>query len=144
MSGHFILWNIKTAQRDACLRNYGNSAWSVIQHANVGWNLASRGVLANVKAGANIGNRTGLPPHRYLQFPGGAPTLPQRTFLFGSDGLWIKDLVRPNSPGLGLTGLCPAAAAKWGEGRYQEALIEQITHGGTSIEIYYLDGKEIS
>jgi len=144
MSGHFILKNITTAQKDECLAKYAQSSWSVLQHAAVGWNAGSRLVLQNALSGQNINNRNGLPPHRYLGFPAGQPTVEQLTFLSGHDADWIRDMVRPNSPGLGLTGLCPNAAAEWAQGRKKEALIEQIKNGATSIEIYYLNGNEMA
>ena len=144
MAGHFLVWGIAQADITWCTQHYANSTWGTIQHQAVGWNAGSRAVLQNVKNGIGIGNRNGLPPHRYLEFPGGEPSAVQRQRLLSNDALWTLNMERPNVPGLGLTALCPAAEVEWAEGRKRQALFAQITHGATSIEVYYIGRNEMA
>jgi hypothetical protein len=153
MSGHFVVWRLALNDRDDVLANYVGSTWSALAHAAgtpdglggvfPGWTPASRQLVTQVGNGSsNLPNRSGLPPHRYLQFPGGAPTPAQEAFL--KPKYWINNLVRPSDPGFGIVALAPAAAISWNAGNRYQALIDQITHGNTSIEVYYIGGKEMS
>jgi hypothetical protein len=108
-----------------------------------GWTDASRDELNRVRNGSSaLVNRNGLPPHRYLAIPPGSTSPAQITYLRGC--YWINDLVRPSDPGFGIVALDPEAATEWSNGRKLEALVAQIAHGATSIEIYYLGGQEMS
>lgn len=140
MAGHFILRNISTA--DLAIAQSRRATWSAkAEHANVGWNAASRDVLARALRGQPIGSRAGLPPHRYLECKFSAGTALE-TYLRGA--AWADQLVRPGSAGLGLRQLCPSAAAAWQRGDRTGALVEQFRHGTATMEIYYTNGLEMS
>jgi hypothetical protein len=143
MAGHFLLYSIEESERDQCLAEYGNSRWGELEHHTVEWNGASRGVLQRVRDRLPIENRAGLPPHRYLSFPAGQPTGEKAKFLFSYATEWILKMQRPATNGLGLRTLCPAAMVEWDLGRKREALAAQISHGTTSIEVYYLGTLEM-
>ncbi|GAB2724500.1 hypothetical protein [Kitasatospora kifunensis] len=141
MSGHFILVNIDTHELNS--GKLVGGTWSAkAEHASVGWNQASRAVLTQALNGQPIGNRSGLPPHRYLSFALSSTTPDKvRTYLRGVE--WASRLVRPNSTGLGLTALSPKAQTAWATGDRHLALIEQYNHGTVTMEIYYFDSLEM-
>jgi hypothetical protein len=152
MAGHFVLWRISTKDRDELRWNYAGVEWSGMAHAVggvngaggafQGWTPQTREALAKVRDGrGGLANRNDLPPHRYIAFPPGAPTREQVDYLRGC--YWINDLVRPSDAGFGVSALAPAAQAHWSNGKRLEALVSQITHGGTSIEVYYIGKKEM-
>ena len=100
-----------------------------------------------MRSGVAIGNRNLIPPHKYLGFPPGAPAAGLAAQLLADKYGWITGLERPVNAGFGVVALCPAAAAAWNAGQsgYKyDALVAQITHGATSVEVYYLGSKEIT
>ncbi|MCC3466240.1 MULTISPECIES: hypothetical protein [unclassified Microcoleus] len=152
MAGQFVLWRIDPNDRDNFIANFSGSKWSELAHREntpngngglfPGWTAASRDLINRVRNGSsNLANRNNLPPHRYLQIPGGLPNAAQVNYL--RTCYWINDLVRPSDPGFGIVALAPAAVAAWSNGKKVDSLVAQITHGATSIEIYYLGGKEM-
>ncbi|WP_058044448.1 hypothetical protein [Streptomyces roseifaciens] len=139
MAGHFILKSISNS--DLTIATSKGAAWSPLQHANVGWNAASRAVLSKALSGQSIGNRDGLPPHRYLESKvSTGPTLEKYLRSAG----WADLLIRPASPGLGLRELSPKAKAAWDRGDRTGALVEQFLHGTATVEVYYINGTEMS
>lgn len=152
MAGHFLLKSISTDEKNAIIAGFTGTTWSATAHvagtANgaggvfPGWNEGSRLTLGHAFAGIAIGNRNNLPPHKYLQFPGtAAPTPAQLTAIHKSNDL--REITHPDDAGLGLRALCAAALTEWNAGKKLAALIAQIMHGATSIEIYYLGKQEI-
>lgn len=151
MAGHFIVWRITPQQKDGVIQNCPGSAWSGLAHAAgvmggggafPGWTPASRAILDGIRNGIGApANRNGFPPHRYLQFPGGAPAGATVDYLRKCE--WVTSLYIPTFAGVGMVQLCVAARAKWDSGDKGGALIEQITHGATSVEVYYLGKKEM-
>ncbi|MFI2188086.1 hypothetical protein [Streptomyces sioyaensis] len=139
MAGHFILSSITTS--DLAIARQKGATWSVLQHATVGWNTASRAVLSKALSGQAIGNRDGLPPHRYLECKASVGATLE-TYLRGAG--WADLLLRPNSAGLGLRELSTKAAAAWARGDRTATLVEQFLHGTASIEVYYISGTEMS
>ena len=139
MAGHFVLRSITNS--DLVMAQQRGCQWSALQHGGVGWTPASRAVLTTALT-QGIHDRSGLPPHRYLQFgPFGADGVNGgilRPYLQGAG--WADGLVRPN---MGLRGLVPAAAALWPR-NLGAAMVAQADAGATSIEIYYTSGYEIS
>jgi len=55
----------------------------------------------------------------------------------------VNDLQRPNDGGFCVVGLSASAAANWSNGKKVDALVAQITHRATSIEIRYLGETEV-
>ena len=154
MAGQFVLWKIQQNVIDNYLA--AGAAWTVLAHgAGVangaggvfpGWTPGSRDDLNRVRSGVGVPNRNNIPPHRYLTFPGGAPGGLLAAQLVADKYLWINDLERPSSAGFGMVALCPAAQAAWaaGQSAYKyDALVAQITHGATSVEVYYLGSHEM-
>jgi hypothetical protein len=151
MAGHFILWKITPEQRDGVLNNYAGSVWSGLAHAAgvmggggafPGWTPGSRAILNGIRNATGApANRNGFPPHRYVQFPAGAPTPLQADYLRKCE--WVTGLYIPTYAGVGMVALCIAAKQRWDAGDRGGALIEQITHGATSVEVYYLGKKEM-
>ncbi len=155
MAGHFVLWKMQVADRDACVA--AGAGWTGLAHAAgvgngaggvfPGWTQASRDDLNRVRSAHGVPNRNNIPPHRYLTFPGGAPAALLAAQLLADRDRWISSLERPSSVGFGMVALCAAAQAAWtgGQSAYRyDALIAQITHGATSVEIYYLGSKEMT
>lgn len=154
MAGHFVLWRIHPQDAADIFLNFPGSAFSPLQHAAgaaigpgggvfPGWTPASRALLNSVKEGrSNMVNRNGLPPHKYVMFPPGAPNPAQVAFLRGV--YWVNDLYRPTDTGFGLTALSLAAAAEWNNNRKVDALVAQITNGATSLEVYYVGSSEVN
>jgi hypothetical protein len=87
MSGHFVLKNISVSDQAIAVSAGANR--SGLQHSEVGWNTNSRGVLSNALQGRDIGDRAGLPPHRYLQFSYNNANMRDQTsrYLQGQAGL---------------------------------------------------------
>ncbi|QRN93497.1 hypothetical protein JRI60_30465 [Archangium violaceum] len=144
MAGHFILKNISTTELAIAQATPYNCAWSALQHANVGWTTASRLVLTNALAGVGIGNRDGLPPHRYLNLQDNIATDVAKFHAYLRGASWVERLVRPNSAGLGLRALAGPAATHWAAGRVADAVIAQLATGPVSIEIYYTNNAEMA
>lgn len=153
MAGQFVVWRMSMDDINNFIINFPGTVWTGLAHQAgqingaggvfPGWTPASRALLNQVRDGrGGIGNRNGLPPHRYLQIPGGAPTQVQIDYLWTC--YWVNDLVRPSDPGFGIVNLAPAAALAWNNGKKVDSLVAQITHGATSIEAYYLGSKEMS
>ncbi|CAM5545246.1 hypothetical protein [Streptomyces abikoensis] len=139
MAGHFILKSISNT--DLTIATSKKATWSPLQHGNIGWNTASRAVLSNALAGRPIGNRDGLPPHRYLEAKVSAGSELEK--YLRSAG-WADLLIRPASQGLGLRELSPKAKAAWDRGDRTGALVEQFLHGTATVEVYYINGTEMS
>lgn len=104
-----------------------------------GWNEGSRGVLNLGLGDERLGNRSGLPPHRYLGFdvgsikPGGASAkYVMKTAL--AEG-WVTQLVRPI--GMGLSELAAPARVDWPDHK-AKAFAKQIVANGASVEIYHV------
>ena len=157
MAGQFVLWKMPP-QVLATYTGIPGVGWTGLAHAArtpsgvvgvdfAGWTVQTSAELNRVRSGVAIGNRNNLPPHRYLTFPPGQPGLALATQLQLDKYGWLTDLERPVNVGFGLVALCPAAAAIWNAGQTayrHDALIAQITHGATSIEVYYLGSKQMS
>ncbi|WP_405842366.1 hypothetical protein OG528_28990 [Streptomyces platensis] len=124
MAGHFILKSITTPDLATALDK--SATWSVLQHKDVGWTAASRAVLTRALGGQAIGNRDGLPPHRYLECKASAG---EKLEEYLKRAGWADLLLRPNSAGLGLRVLSTKAAAAWARGDRNGALVEQFLHG---------------
>ncbi|WP_394180081.1 hypothetical protein [Marinomonas posidonica] len=146
MSGHFVLQNI-TNQEIEDIQN----AWlqdqlpvpvlGPLQHDNIGWNGASRAQLVQAMGGG-IPNRTGLPPHKYLDFGVGQIGPKGQLYLFEnyqSNG-WIRRILRPE---MGLKTLSNNAQTQWMLDRLRESFINQIKDNGATLEIYYFNNGEI-
>ncbi|MBP0481361.1 hypothetical protein [Sagittula salina] len=140
MAGHFLLPSLPYTELYAA-QTLAAARWSGRAHAAVGWNQASEAVLTAAINGGNIGNRNGLPPHRYLQFDA-EPNLSEDATRYFNFASWVDALTRPASIGLGLRALCPAAQQSWPHDK-SRALREQIAHGDVSVEVYYLSGIKI-
>lgn len=152
MAGHFVVWRLSVDERDQAIATFG-ATWTGLAHAAgvgngdggvfPGWTGASRDLLNRIRGGChNPPNRNGLPPHRYLEFQGGSPSPAQVTAL--RSWYWTNDLNRPTSAGFGMVGLSPAATVEWAAGRKADALLAQIRHGATSVEVYYLGRAEMT
>ncbi len=157
MAGHFIVWRI-TPQDVVSAKAFNFTMSPALDHDPAthvlaghplfpgfwpGWTAQTRGVLDQARKGMNITNRNFLPPHKYLQHAAGQFTAEQQISL--RTQAWVQDLHRPSlMVNFGLANLCGPAQAKWNAGDRGGALIEQIAHGSTSIEIYYLGSKEMS
>ncbi|MFC5724744.1 hypothetical protein ACFP1Z_31805 [Streptomyces gamaensis] len=139
MAGHFILRSINNT--DLAIATSKGATWSVLQHANIGWNTASRSVLSKALNGQPIGNRDGLPPHRYLESKKSVGDTLEK---YLRNAGWASQLIRPNSAGLGLRELSPKAKAAWDRGDRTGALVEQFLHGTATVEVYYINGTEMS
>jgi hypothetical protein len=102
-----------------------------------GWNEGSRAVLDNGLNGVQLGNRSGLPPHRYLGFGvgqignGSSGKYIIRNALAGG---WVTELLRPG--GMGLTELAGAARGDWPDQK-AKAFAKQVRANGASVEIYH-------
>lgn len=149
MSGHFIVSNISQADLDEARTNGGT--WSVLQHANIGWNAASRALLSKALNNQAIPNREGLPPHRYLDFAQAGNPNKDKTaqFLRTTKASWVDPnrLRRPTGAGLGLKQLCKKAQDAWAQNKLNEALAEQFLDqqgARVTIEIYHLGGHEMT
>lgn len=153
MAGEFVVWKMKQEEVDRVLAAFPGSNWTGVAHAAgtpagggglfPGWNALSRAELARVRDGrGGLANRNNLPPHRYIEIPAGAVTPVQRELLF--QWYWVNDLQHPTDPGFGSAALTANAAASWGLGKKRQALIDQIAHGATSIEVYYIGSKEMN
>ncbi|QLE72065.1 hypothetical protein FGW37_11025 [Streptomyces rectiverticillatus] len=139
MAGHFILRSITNS--DLTIATSKGATWSALQHGSIGWNTASRAVLSKALAGQPIGNRDGLPPHRYLESKASVGATLEK--YLRSAG-WAGQLIRPASAGLGLRELSPKAKAAWDRGDHTGALVEQFLHGTATVEVYYISGTEMS
>jgi hypothetical protein len=107
-----------------------------------GWTALGHEHLNQIRHGrGGPPNRNELPPHKYLVIPGGKLNVSQIQYLQRS--YWINDLQRPSAVGFGIGSLAPSSADAWRRGRKIDALVEQVAHGNTSIEIYYLGGKPV-
>jgi len=143
MAGHFLLWDVTQTDINE-MRGYPGFTLSEVMHRDVGWTNASSLTLSLMKNGNGIVNRAGLPPHQYLTFPGGAPVGGALQVLTSQEHGWVHGLERRSEEvGLGLRELCDAARTRWTLNDKLGALIAQITHGSTSIEIYKIGSKKI-
>lgn len=130
MAGHFVLNRIshQDLQMVNCnIRDNRNIGVGLgpLQHAPgaaipggrvfPGWTDASIQTLTNELNGQNIGNRAGLPPHRYITIPGNNPD-PAIWADYLRAAQWIGDLVRPGNPSFGTTALIPATLTPWNQG----------------------------
>ncbi len=140
MSGHFVLKSI-TASDQAVAVSKG-AAWGAIQHSpQPGWNAQSRQVLSQALQNQNIGNRAGLPPHRYLQFSYNNADMRDAAEQYLKGAGWADSLIRPSF--MSLRALTPAATVAWGRPDPNQALLKQFQNGDAIVEIYYLSGGEM-
>jgi hypothetical protein len=139
MSGHFVLKNISVSDQAIAVSAGANR--SGLQHSEVGWNANSRGVLSNALQGRDIGDRAGLPPHRYLQFSYNNANMRDQTSRYLQGTSWADSLVRPDH--MGLRNLAEGAATAWNEHKPNEAMLQQFLHGDSIVEVYYVSGGEI-
>ncbi len=158
MAGHFIVWRM-TPQEIASAVAFNFALSPALDHDPTvhvlaghpnypglwpGWTPQTRLVLDQARRGENINNRNFLPPHRYLQHPPGHAFTPAQQISLRTQS-WVQNLHRPSlGVNFGLAALCLAAQAEWDAGDRGGALIEQIAHGATSIEVYYRGRKEMS
>jgi hypothetical protein len=110
-----------------------------------GWNEGSRAVLNNGLQGTQLGNRSGLPPHRYLGFGVGSIKGNGKRGKYlvrnaPANG-WVTQLLRPG--GMGLAELAGAARGDWPDQK-AKAFGRQIVANGASVEIYHIgaDGMD--
>ncbi len=146
MAGHFLVRNISHGEVNSSTIGALGGAMSARQHADVGWNAASRLVLTTALNGLAIPNRNGLPPHVYLQFgpfQNSSDAKKGQVRMALKSFEWVDAAIRPPGAGLGLRALCPNAQASWAAGDLANAIYEQALHGQTSIEVYYVDNEEI-
>ena len=153
VAGHFVMWRLPLAVHQTYIGLPGVT-WSALQHSFgtpngagglfPGWAQVSRDQLNRVRSGINIPDRNDIPPHRYLGFPPGAPGPALAAQMLADRYGWIREIERRTSPGFGMVALCPNAAAAWQSGDPYSALVAQITHGATSVEVYYLGNREVS
>jgi hypothetical protein len=153
MAGHFVLWKIQQGIINTYIALAGVN-WTPLAHAAgtangaggvfPGWTPASRDDLNRVRSATGVPNRNNIPPHRYLTFPPGVPGAGLAAQLLNDKYGWITNLERPASPGFGMVALAPLASSEWNAGQKRDALVAQVTHGATSIEVYYLGSKEMS
>jgi hypothetical protein len=152
MAGQFVVWRMYAQDIQNFIASFPGTIWTGLAHQAgtpngaggvfPGWTPASRAALNQIRDGrGGLANRNGLPPHRYLHIPGGAPMPAQINYLWRC--YWINDLQRPSEPGFGVVALAPLATAHWSNGKKVDSLVAQITHGATSIEVYYLGRKEM-
>ncbi len=151
MSGNFILNTISKVEWSYALHD-GLGEWGDLMHRDVGWNAASRAQLDRVLNMQEIPNRDGLPPHRYLTFQYAGNNNPDQTakFLQGtSNNSWVdaNRLLRPSSMvnNNQLTAINAKAKDFWAKGKLHDCLVAQFQEShSVVIEIYHLDGKEMS
>jgi hypothetical protein len=140
MSGHFLLLNIDSHEREEALAH--QATWSdAVQHAP--WSAESRAELRAAQRGEQV-IRKKLPPHCYLECA--YAYREQLGSLFAHAGWLTKDrLSRPvGGDAMGLKRLDAAAQEAWDQGKVREALILQLNNAyDVTLEIYYLDGAEI-
>jgi hypothetical protein len=157
MAGEFVVWRMSPEDKANVMTVLG-AKWTDLAHkANTangaggvfpGWTPESRAALSRVRDGIRpVENRNGLPPHRYLEIPHSKLSRDD-LISYLRTCYWINDLQRPSERlGFGSKALCSAAQRCWNErhkkGGKAESLADQVVHGPTSIEIYYLGGKEM-
>jgi len=133
-----ISWSTSPAHKKGTPIDPGNPHGAIF----AGWTPETRKVLSNALNGINIGNREGLPPHRYLEIKAWQ-TLNDKEQYYVSGAGWAENLVYPTTSGLGLKALAPLARADWAQGNKNQALIEMLKIGGVSIEVFYQSGMEM-
>src|SRR5215831_16822735 len=127
MAGQFVLWRMTPQEKDNFIAQFPGTVWTGLAHqagtANgaggvfPGWTPASRAAINSVRSGSSaLANRNGLPPHRYLHIPGGAPNAIQIQYL-QRNCYWVNDLQRPSDGGFGVVGLSALATANWSNGK---------------------------
>lgn len=139
MAEQFILPNATSKLLKNFLKTVKCSVTS-LAHADVGWNSNSRKAyngLMGLQSEKPPQNRTGLPPHFYIEIPAKTkiPTLSAETDL-------VRALSRGKAPSL-LKALDKASQKLWDEGRNFEALNAELQKGNVSVCIYHLDGVEV-
>ena len=141
MSGQFFRINFTQREIDAVIENM-KAVLSKAAHLNIGWTVASRLVLSNVEAGNPPADRAGLPPHKYLEIRSRPQA--ESTWLFGDEGsIFCEKLTRPANVAKGLNAL-GGSQAEWNLGRLKLALVTELTRANVSLEIYRIDGVEVT
>ncbi|MGW1178862.1 hypothetical protein ACWD4P_34665 [Kitasatospora sp. NPDC002543] len=106
----------------------------------VRWTAASRKALSDALDSKAVKRRLELPPHRYLTAR--ASTTGLEKYFQGAS--WISRLLRPTGANLGLSALCASTQTTWTNKDRTRAVIEQYKHGAAIMEVYYINGTEMS
>jgi hypothetical protein len=104
----------------------------------LGWTFQSRSVLSGCfNETGTAQDRSQLPPHKYYVIPGNVDNIAN-----------IDDVIQPSqlirTTQFRLTNLRNDAMNLWNNGRKLDSLINQVKSGNVSLEIYYIDGAEVS
>jgi len=86
------------------------------------------------------GRSDGRPIRDVANEHSGAPSAGQIQYV-QRNSCWLSDLQRPSVGGFGVVELAAMTTATWSNRKKVDALVAQITHRATSIEIYYLGKK---
>ncbi|MCA9682983.1 MAG: hypothetical protein KC457_12350 [Myxococcales bacterium] len=136
MIGHFMLESITTADLNDALAK--GARWSELQHGEVGWNTASRSLLAALLRGQLVAAPDRLPPHRQLIFP--TERREQlHDFLRQSSLLWGVTRYEDS----GFESLCDGASAAWGQRKRNDAVLAQLGESDVRIAVFYQAGYEM-
>ncbi|MDX8130258.1 hypothetical protein QLH52_23410 [Methylomonas sp. OY6] len=158
MAGHFILMDISEQElediQNAWLSDKNNVpvldglAHSAGTDNGVGgrfpgWTVGSRATLATAMSGQPIGNRSGLPPHKYIGFGVGQIGINAANYIMKNyqQSGWVTRLERPDN--MGLSVLHDSARGDWPTNK-AKAFAKQVKANGVSIEVYKFEGNEIN
>jgi hypothetical protein len=155
MSGHFVVWKVADVDFADLKKNFEEPGkcivWTDLAHAAnatahgvtyPGWTDDTRAHLNKIRDGrlSSIPNRNNLPPHRYIEIPGGDLNDEKKEYLRQSCEI-MRNLHRP-FPTFKLTDLNPNARDRWNAGDRVGAFIEQLKTT-TQIEVYYTSKGEM-
>jgi hypothetical protein len=139
MAGQFFLYDIDTNVLNQIVEKL-DAKFDTVEHCpDPGWNAQTRAVIADVRDGNPPANRHLLPPHKYLEIEKLSDE--QLQYLYSSDATdWINELERPNNISKGLRG----GKELWEKGASKrDTLIAEVRSCPVSIEVYYIDSREI-
>lgn len=156
MAGNFILKSITQSDLNTAI-SFPHIAWSTsAAHAKglpvnpdqpegrkfQGWTSGTAHTLSRALRGEDIGNREGLPPHRYLEIAAWV-MLTQQEQAYVQGAGWVSNLEYPGTASVGLKALAPLAATAWSTGDKTTALVETLKKGAVSIEVYFQSGMRM-
>ncbi len=146
LAGHYLLPGISASEL-AQIEEKKIGSLSDLMHAEgttqgnhtfTGWTDVTRATLNRAKEGEDIEGRQDLPPHHYvlLKTLGDWETVGMLSgFAIVEDASWIGRLSHPDGMGL--------KVSVWDEANPGDSLRQQLENGPVSLEIYYIDGKEV-
>lgn len=146
MAGHFIYWNITSAQLEdlkthlQCTQapNFFSEYAHQMSDRHPGWTTESEQLITDIRntPELTIASRDGLPPHKYIQMVAGSLNYDT----LGDNLDWFSELARPK---VGLRDLTQLAAAVWPANK-KMSVCQQNSTGRVIIEVYYFDGNRIN